>query len=602
MKKLLKLLLILTLAVQGSSVLAYTDGDSNLIEWEKGYRDSLDVDAYYASIATSDGNILVGGSIEPSEYLDNYAAVAKIKPDGTVLWSKSFNKINSNNAFVTSLAESTDGGYFLTIASGNFYTYDTIVIKLDKNGNQQWQKSFGGSDKDEPIDILSTSDGGCIVVGNTNSSDGNISDSKFGNITLERIYALKLDSKGNKQWSNIYGSGGGEDVTAVVTTKDGGYLLLGTSASSYQESGIKHHGRMDVWVVKIDKNGKALWNTTYGGSEVEGLFCAIPCDDGILMCAFASSIDGDITKKDVEQKNWFFKINESGKITWERYYDLEVFERPLEIIQMPSGDFILAGKMENYSDSVIMRLSKDGSVQWRYEIPYKFFCESLILTPDGGFVAVGEKSAERALDDEGYVIKFKPDPKDMPYSVKYEDYAQKLSKINVFKGSGSGFELDRAPTRIEAAVMFVRLLGGESEATEMHYQHPFKDVPSWGNDYVGYLYHYGLTKGTSSTTFGSSDIINANSYFTFILRALGYDDASGDFTWNQSLTFAKDKFLLSESDYTELASGLFYRDHLAKVSYLGLKMQLKSGGTLIQKLISTNAIDRDIAREVGLIY
>jgi len=59
--------------------------------------------------------------------------------------------------------------------------------------------------------------------------------------------------------------------------------------------------------------------------------------------------------------------------------------------------------------------------------------------------------------------------------------------------------------------------------------------------------------------------------------------------------------LLSEADYNELTKHTFYRDHLAKVSYLGLKMRLKNGGTLVQKLIDSSAVDRDIAREVGLI-
>lgn len=70
---------------------------------------------------------------------------------------------------------------------------------------------------------------------------------------------------------------------------------------------------------------------------------------------------------------------------------------------------------------------------------------------------------------------------------KYEYYANKLKEIGVFKGTDSGFELDREPTRIESAVMFVRLLGAELEAMEKKYEHPFTDVPEWATDHVGYL-------------------------------------------------------------------------------------------------------------------
>ena len=182
----------------------------------------------------------------------------------------------------------------------------------------------------------------------------------------------------------------------------------------------------------------------------------------------------------------------------------------------------------------------------------------------------------------------------------YEDYAVKLSKLGVFKGTGSGFELDRAPTRIEAAVMFVRLLGAEQEALNKNYKHPFGDV-TWGHEYVGYLYTKGLTKGTSATTFGSTDIINAKSYMTFILRALGYSDSAGDFSWNEALEFALNNKLIDESVYNEMNTGAFYRGHLAKISYLALMMPVKDEKEILaKKLVDIGAIDMATAIEIGL--
>ncbi len=604
MKKWLCVFVALILSFQGSIVLAGTSGNTEVIEWEEGYRESLDVNNIFASTITSDGNIWVAGSTEPGGYQDDNPSVTKMTPDGEVLWSKSYRQSIEEYAYVSAITEAKDGGILLAVMAD----HDTIIIKLDKNGNEKWQKQFGGDEDDLPVDIISTSDGGCLVCGAINSEDGDIANSKFGEITLERYFALKLDSKGNKQWSNVYGSGGGEEFEKVVPTKDGGYMLLGTSGSDYAESDIKHHGALDVWVVKIDKNGKEIWNKTYGGSEVDGLFCAAPCDGGIMMGAVTFSKDGDVASGDQFSRTWLFKLNESGKIIWEHYYDDDVLSRPLEIMQLPGGDFILTGSLGNYSEIVVLRLNKDGSIQWREEISYKFFNQSLTATSDGGFIIAGSTPGDSWKETAGHVIKFKPDQSDIdalellkPYTAKYEDYAIKLSKINVFKGSGSGFALGRAPTRIEATVMFVRLLGGEKEALEKHYEHPFTDVPTWGSDYVGYLYHYRLTKGTGSATFGSSDAINANSYFTFILRALGYSDSNGEFVWNQSIEYGKKMLLLNEADYNELIKYTFYRDHLAKVSYIGLKMQLKGGGTLIQKLIDCNAINQDTAKEVGLI-
>ncbi|PKM95955.1 MAG: hypothetical protein CVU84_03905 [Firmicutes bacterium HGW-Firmicutes-1] len=184
----------------------------------------------------------------------------------------------------------------------------------------------------------------------------------------------------------------------------------------------------------------------------------------------------------------------------------------------------------------------------------------------------------------------------------YGDYAEKLKEIGVFKGTSTGFELDREPTRIEAAIMFVRLIGAEQEALDKKYKHPFIDVPKWADEYIGYLYHEKLTKGTSTTTYGSDDIISARGYITFILRALGYSDAAGDFTWNQSLEFAKSQSLIIESDFNEFATSIFYRDQLAKMSYLALKMPIKGDKTsLVEKLVSLGAIDKEIATKIGLL-
>lgn len=186
--------------------------------------------------------------------------------------------------------------------------------------------------------------------------------------------------------------------------------------------------------------------------------------------------------------------------------------------------------------------------------------------------------------------------------INYENYAEKLKQIGVFKGTSSGFELDREPTRIEAAVMFVRLLGAEQEALEKKYEHPFKDVPEWASAYVGYLYHEKLSNGVDETTFGASNNIQAKSYVTFILRALGYNDSEGDFSWGESLEFAKGKGVINDADFNELNIKSFLRDHVANVSYKALQANLKGKETtLVDKLVDIGAIDEETAKGIGLM-
>lgn len=185
---------------------------------------------------------------------------------------------------------------------------------------------------------------------------------------------------------------------------------------------------------------------------------------------------------------------------------------------------------------------------------------------------------------------------------KYITQAEALKAVGVFKGTGSGFELTRAPSRVEGGVMFVRLLGGEPEAMANHYEHPFNDVPGWANDYVGYLWHHKLTTGVSENMFGSDDPMLAKSYATFLLRALGYDDSAGDFSWGQALSKANEIGLIDSMVLTDLNSSTFLRDHVAKLSYDVLMQSLKSGQqSLAEKLVADGALDKTTAVTIGVI-
>ena len=106
-----------------------------------------------------------------------------------------------------------------------------------------------------------------------------------------------------------------------------------------------------------------------------------------------------------------------------------------------------------------------------------------------------------------------------------EDYANSLAPLGVFVGTGSGYELERAPTRVEGLVMLIRLLGVEDEARSMNGSKvPFTDVPKWASGYVAYAYDNELTKGVSETKFGSLNNMDAKAFVTFLLRSLGYRD------------------------------------------------------------------------------
>lgn len=150
--------------------------------------------------------------------------------------------------------------------------------------------------------------------------------------------------------------------------------------------------------------------------------------------------------------------------------------------------------------------------------------------------------------------------------------AYDLKELGLFEGVGTNadgstnFDLRRAPSRLEALVMLLRLLGKGTEAKAYTGACPFTDVPNWGKPYVAYAYDNGLTKGSSKTQFGMGDASCAM-YLTFVLRSLGYSDSSGaDFTWDAPFTLAENVGIMPEGVNTKE----FWRADVVAVSYAAL--------------------------------
>ncbi len=178
------------------------------------------------------------------------------------------------------------------------------------------------------------------------------------------------------------------------------------------------------------------------------------------------------------------------------------------------------------------------------------------------------------------------------FAANFEHCADSLNEIGLFRGTQNGYELDRAPTRAEAATMLVRLLGAEEDALELAYTAPYTDVADWAKPYVQYLHDNGLTKGTSVTTFGYSDKCTAQQYATFLLRALGYSDSEGgDFTYTGAMAFAES---IGVVDFVNCNENVFVRDHVAAMSYTALSVSPKSGeADLLTKLKTSGAVADD---------
>ena len=175
--------------------------------------------------------------------------------------------------------------------------------------------------------------------------------------------------------------------------------------------------------------------------------------------------------------------------------------------------------------------------------------------------------------------------------------ADALNALGLFQGTGEGYELDRAPTRAEALVMLIRLLGRESEAKGFSGDCPLEDVAGrWMAPYVGWAYEHGITKGVSDDAFDPNSAANAQMYATFMLRALEYSEELGHFSYKTSVKDAAKLGIAPVEGY----SGEFTRGDAVLMSYKALTAPCAGGeGSLLELLISKGTVDAEVAASLG---
>lgn len=174
-------------------------------------------------------------------------------------------------------------------------------------------------------------------------------------------------------------------------------------------------------------------------------------------------------------------------------------------------------------------------------------------------------------------------------SVDYPAMAASLKTLTLFRGSdtgyGEGFDLEKAPTRMEALIMLIRLLGEESAALTCTAYQPFTDVPDWALPYAAYAYSKGYTNGVGPTTFGTTMSASAEMYTEFLLRALRYSSTAQSDISNapERAYFAG---VLTAGEVSALRASAFLRADVVYLSYYALETNVSGGSKLSDTLIA----------------
>ncbi len=223
--------------------------------------------------------------------------VVKMDAAGVLLWTKcyggtgiddiqSIQQTSDGGYIMTGYTTSTDGD-----VNGHHGAEDLWVVKIDSRGNLQWQKALGGTGTDAGESIRQTEDGGYIIAGSTKSNNGDVS-GHHGDVDA---WIVKLDTNGNLQWQKCYGGSGQDMATSIIQTADKGFII-GAQTASANGDVTGNHGDLDYWIIRTDNTGNIQWQKCYGGSGSDKLASLQPTSDGWFVAAGSTtSRDGDVS-------------------------------------------------------------------------------------------------------------------------------------------------------------------------------------------------------------------------------------------------------------------------------------------------------------------
>ncbi|NHM06844.1 T9SS type A sorting domain-containing protein [Flavobacterium sp. CYK-4] len=303
-----------------------TDANGN-IQWQKTFGGS-GYDVGISIEQTADNGYLISGYTDSTDgdITTNHGLfdvmVMKLNADGNLQWLQTYGGSSIENSF--HIIELGEGGYIFSghtsstdgQINSNHGQADAWIVKLNSSGEILWQKTLGGSQLEFINKILPTNDNNLIIVGHTNSSDGDVS-INHGSIDG---WIVKLSPDGNLIWEKTFGSSGDDYLYDIKTTSDGGYIASGQS-DSVEGDFAGQHGLFDAWTVKLTGDGILQWQKIYGGSLDESLSIAHETVDGnFIFAGETASEDGDLVSGLGEQDVWIVKTNNSGEILWQQRY------------------------------------------------------------------------------------------------------------------------------------------------------------------------------------------------------------------------------------------------------------------------------------------
>ena len=334
----------LTVTVDGQSISETQSVTVLPITFAKKY-------AYSDMTLAADVALVAGGgyAVFGSNNIDPYNQFYFIKTDylGDKIWDKVYDA--GGNLVSKSMCTTADGGYALfgTLEPSGSSGTDLYVLKIDGNGNKQWERSYGGNTRQDAGGIRQTADGGYILFGSTeNTSNGGDFD----------YYLVKTDATGQVEWEKTFGGGQNDIAYALITTPDNGYAMVGYT--------VTNTNGYDVYLAKVSSSGTLEWEKTFGGAyEDIGISLDNSTAGGYVILGskqpIAASLSTDM---------YVIKTNAMGEKEWENTFEEMGSEAGHAVRSTEDGGYILLGQIglggTQGTDYYLVKTSPSGMKEW----------------------------------------------------------------------------------------------------------------------------------------------------------------------------------------------------------------------------------------------
>ena len=407
------------------------------MESQKSFGGSLS-DQFNSIISTEDSKFVSVGytssrdidGIEGKGEFAHEAIIIKYDNDGNILWKNAWGG-DEMDYFYDVIQQKS--GEFVVVGNStssdieglpNMYggDGDAIIIKYDKNGNLLWQKSWGGKLISARFrSITSSLDDGIVVVGSSEFSE-------IEGMTNKGMYdaiIVKYDKDGNILWQKNWGGNGYDDFTGVISTEDGGFIIVGESESNDIE-GLQNKGSYDAIVLKYDKDGNLIWQKSWGGNDSERFTSVAVTEDGGFVAV--GNTQFLVYEGDSRLDAIIVKYNKDGNVLWQKSYGNELNEFYESVVEIDDYGFVVVGYINSSlidskpatdkDDAIIIKYDKDGNMLWEKSWGGSDYDEfrKVISTQDGKIIASGYS---HSTDIDGLTNKGEKDAIIVKYSIEY---------------------------------------------------------------------------------------------------------------------------------------------------------------------------------------